>query len=149
MMLWASAIEKGYSAPIWMTYNQAAEIGGQVRKGETGSLVVYAATFTKTVTDENGDAEEKAIPFMKGYTVFNVEQIDGLPGHFYAVYPPPGNAIDRLDAADRAIGHLHGYQSPTQDAGRQPSAAASDYARTLDATARRAPPRGQDRGIDR
>ena len=27
---------------------------------------------------------EREIPFMKGYTVFNVEQIDGLPAQYYA-----------------------------------------------------------------
>ena len=101
MMLWASAVEKGYDAPIWMTYKQAAELGGQVRKGEKGSLVVYAASFTRTVTDEKGDAEEREIPFMKGYTVFNVEQIDGLPGHFYAATPPAGQAVDRLDRLEQ------------------------------------------------
>ena len=84
LMLWAAAMEKGYSCPLWMTYKQAAELGGQVRKGEKGSLVVYANTFTKTGTDDKGAEVETEIPFMKGYTVFNAEQIDGLPAHFYA-----------------------------------------------------------------
>ena len=43
LMLWASAIEKGYNCPLWLTYKQAAELGGQVRKGEKGSL-----SFTPT-----------------------------------------------------------------------------------------------------
>ena len=51
--------------------------------------------------------------------------------------------------AQRAADHLHGYQSPAQDANRQPVAVSSDYARTLDDTARRARQRGTDRGIDR
>lgn len=42
LMLWAAAMEKGYSCPLWLTYKQAAELGGQVRKGEHGALVVYA-----------------------------------------------------------------------------------------------------------
>ena len=37
---------------------------------------------------------------MKGYTVFNAEQVDGLPGHFYATVPPLNNEIERLDAAE-------------------------------------------------
>ena len=94
-MLWASAIEKGYNCPLWLTYKQAAELGGQVRKGEKGSLVVYANTFTKTGTDEQGAEVETEIPFMKGYTVFNAEQIDGLPAHFYATVPPLNNDITR------------------------------------------------------
>ena len=42
LMLWASAMERGFAAPIWMTFKQAHELGGHVRKGEKGSPVVYA-----------------------------------------------------------------------------------------------------------
>jgi antirestriction protein ArdC len=126
LMLWAAAMEKGYSSPIWMTYRQAAEVGGQVRKGEKGSLVVYASSVTKAVSDEKGEAEQKEnkIRFMKGYTVFNVEQIDGLPCHYYAAPPPATNAVERLDVADRffsatkaTIRHGGGqaFYSPGQD----------------------------------
>jgi antirestriction protein ArdC len=101
LMLWSSAIEKGYACPIWLTYKQAAELGGQVRKGEKGSLVVYADTFVRTSTDDQGDTVEREIPFMRGYMVFNVEQIDGLPGHFYAAAPPAANDVSRLDRLER------------------------------------------------
>jgi len=101
LMLWASAIEKGYNYPLWLTYKQAAELGGQVRKGEKGALVVYANTFTKTGTDDKGEEVETEIPFMKGYSVFNAEQIDGLPAHFYATEQPFNNAIERLESAER------------------------------------------------
>src|ERR1700754_2272514 len=47
LLLWAEAVESGYVAPIWMTYKQAAERGGHVRKGEHGSHIVYADRFTK------------------------------------------------------------------------------------------------------
>lgn len=79
LLLWAEAFDRGFRSATWMTYRQAQELGGQVRKGETGSLVVFADRFTKTETDEQGDEIEREIPFMKGYTVFNVEQIDNLP----------------------------------------------------------------------
>ena len=46
LMLWGEALDKGYSAPIWMTYNQAQELGAHVRKGQQGSLVVYANKIT-------------------------------------------------------------------------------------------------------
>ena len=75
-------MEKGYSCPLWLTYKQAAELGGQVRKGEKGSLVVYADTIHQEGTDDKGAAVEIEIPFMKGYTVFNAEQVDGLPAPF-------------------------------------------------------------------
>lgn len=85
IMLWMTAVERGYAAPIWMTFKQALELGGCVRKGEHGSLVVYADTITRTERNEQtGEDAEAIIPFMKGYTVFNVEQIDGLPEHFHA-----------------------------------------------------------------
>lgn len=72
LLLWDSAIMHGFTAPLWMTYKQAQEMGGQVRKGEKGSLVVYANTITKTEQDEaTGEEQEREIPFMKGYTVFN------------------------------------------------------------------------------
>jgi len=101
LMLWAAAMEKGYSCPLWLTYKQASELGGQVRKGEKGSLVVYANRITKTATDDKGADVEIEIPFMKGYTVFNAEQIDGLPAHFYATVQPLNNAIERLDSVER------------------------------------------------
>ena len=85
IMLWAMAEEKGYVAPIWMTYRQAKELGGQVKKGERSSLVVYANTFSKTEVNEDGEEVEHNIPYMKGYSVFNVEQIESLPAHYYAM----------------------------------------------------------------
>ncbi|WP_341857967.1 ArdC-like ssDNA-binding domain-containing protein [Sinorhizobium medicae] len=70
LMLWASAVEKGFAAPLWLTYKQAQELGGQVRKGEKGSPVVYANTVTRSEKDEStGEETERDIPFMKGYTV--------------------------------------------------------------------------------
>lgn len=84
MLLWSEADLKGYTAPIWLTYRQVVPLGAQVRTGEHGSLVVYADRVTKTETNAQGLESEREIAFMKGYTVFNVEQVDGLPGHFYA-----------------------------------------------------------------
>jgi antirestriction protein ArdC len=102
--LWMTAIAKGYSTPIWMTFKQAIDLGGGVRKGEKGSLTVYADRITRTERDETtGDETETAIPFMKGYTVFNCEQIDGLPAHFYAKPAPPCETIPRIARADAFI----------------------------------------------
>ena len=101
LMLWAAASEGGYAAPLWLTYKQAQELGGQVRKGEKGSLVVYANTITKTVEDEGaGEDLEREIPFMKGYTVFNAEQVDGLPAPFYAVQQPALEPVRRIEKAE-------------------------------------------------
>ena len=100
LLLWGEAMAKGYAAPIWMTYKQAQELKANVRKGEKGSLVVYANRITKTETNEAGEDTEREIPFMKGYTVFNVEQVDGLPAHYYAQPENPLPLAERIDAAD-------------------------------------------------
>ena len=125
IMLWAEAVEKGYNAPIWMTFRQAKELGGHVRKGEHGSLVVYANTFHKTETDEDGQEVERDIPFMKGYTVFNVEQIDGLPARYHAMAQAPIlDPVQRIEHAEAFLAHTganvrHGgnraYYAPGSD----------------------------------
>jgi antirestriction protein ArdC len=125
LMLWSAAIEKGYAAPVWMTFKQATELKANVCKGERGSLVVYADKIVHTETDTaTGEEAERAIPFMKGYTVFNVEQIDGLPEHYYAKPAPRIDTIERIDRAEgffagtRAIirhGGTMAYYNVTQD----------------------------------
>jgi antirestriction protein ArdC len=103
LLLWGEAMDKGYAAPIWMTFKQALELEAHVRKGEHGSLVVFANTVTKTETNDNGEDVEREIPFMKGYTVFNVEQIEGLPQHYYAQPENPLPVSERLENADRFL----------------------------------------------
>ncbi|MBN9147760.1 MAG: DUF1738 domain-containing protein [Nitrobacter sp.] len=101
IMLWSEAVAKGFTAPIWMTFKQAQELHAHVRKGEKGSLVVYANTVTRTETDETtGEENERDIPFLKGYTVFNVEQIEGLPAHYYAPAAAPLDPVQRDARAD-------------------------------------------------
>jgi len=107
VMLWAEAEIRGYACPIWMTYRQAADFGGQVRKGEHGALVVYADKITRTDTSETGEEIEQQIPFMKGYIVFNCEQIDGLPARFYAKAGPTLPSLERIAAAERFVAAAH------------------------------------------
>src|SRR2546427_7012041 len=81
VVLWAQAQTKGYSSAFWGTYQQWQELGGQVRKGERGSPVVYWGTYEK----QSGEDDEKSRGlFAKGYTVFNIEQVDNckLPKRF-------------------------------------------------------------------
>jgi antirestriction protein ArdC len=101
LMLWSAAIENGYAAPVWMTFRQAAELGANVRKGEKGSLVVYANKITRTETDgESSEETAHDIHYMKGYTVFNVEQIDRLPDHYYAKPAPRTCTIQRIERVE-------------------------------------------------
>jgi antirestriction protein ArdC len=84
-----------------MTFRQAVELGACVRKGEHGSTVVYASTFTRIGTDgESGEESDQAIPFLKSYTVFNVEQIEGLPAHFHALAEPRLDPVQRIERAE-------------------------------------------------
>jgi antirestriction protein ArdC len=101
VMLWSAAMEKGYAAPQWMTFKQALELNAHVRKGEQGSQVVYASKITRTETnDGTGEESERDIPFMKGYTVFNVEQIEGLPAQFYPKPEPRSEELLRIERAE-------------------------------------------------
>lgn len=66
---------EGYGSRYWMTFRQAKELGGQVRKGERGSLVTFWKPYEKT--DPTTD-EKTILPVLKHYTVFNAEQIEGV-----------------------------------------------------------------------
>jgi antirestriction protein ArdC len=100
LMLWMAAEMQGFATPIWMTFKQAKELGAGVKKGEKGSLVVYADHVTKRETAEDGEEQERDVYFMKGYTVFNVDQIEGLPEHYYATKAPQLDPEERIVAAD-------------------------------------------------
>lgn len=100
VLLWAEAVARGYTAPIWITFRQALALGGHVRKGEHGSTVVYANRITRTESGDDGQDVERQIPFLKAYTVFNVDQVEGLPAQFYAVAEPRLDAAQRIDHAD-------------------------------------------------
>lgn len=105
LLLWTAAMTRGYANPYWMTYRQATELGGQVRKGEKGNLVVHAGTFTpkdgetgEPVT--NSEGEEATRKFLKRYVVFNVEQVDGLD---ISKYPAPAVEMKNRDERDREL----------------------------------------------
>lgn len=81
LILWGAVIEDGWPSQSWLTFRQAIEAGGRVRKGERGRCVVYADRFTPEAEKarvEREGGEAKAIPFLKRFTVFNVAQCDGL-----------------------------------------------------------------------
>ncbi len=102
LSLWASATEQSFAAPIWMTYRQATELGGHVRKGEKGSPVVYANSITRKETDPAaGDDIAHEIHFLKGYTVFNVEQIEGLPAQYTQLATPRLEPMPRIEHAEK------------------------------------------------
>lgn len=93
VLLWIDAEAKGYATPKWITYRQATEAGGQVRKGEKGSQITFLGRIVKH-DEETG--RERAVSFLKGYTVFNISQCDGLD-HRREALPREVNP-DRRDA---------------------------------------------------
>lgn len=107
LCLWASAMAQNFAAPIWMTFKQASELDAHIRKAEKGSLVVYANSITRKETDERtGDEIDREIPFLKGYTVFNVEQIEGLPEIYYAKAVPTRDPVSRIEHAEKFFAAL-------------------------------------------
>lgn len=70
-----------YECPFWLTYRQASEVGGNVRKGEKGFPVVYWNWFPKRVDGKpiiGPDGKPEMVPFLRYYTVFNCEQCEGI-----------------------------------------------------------------------
>ncbi|MBZ9772339.1 ArdC family protein [Mesorhizobium sp. CO1-1-8] len=125
LLLWSEAIARGFTSPIWMTFKQALELGGAVRKGETGSMVVFASRFTRTEADAAGQEVDREIPFLKAYFVFNIAQIDGLPDYYCEHNAEPmRDPVPRIERADRFFANTgavirHGgdsaYFSPATD----------------------------------
>ena len=77
MLLWSC----DFSSPFWLTFNQAKELKGSVRKGEKGTQIVFYKQLidSEKKDDEQTDDAERRAPFVLTYhTVFNVEQCDGL-----------------------------------------------------------------------
>ena len=72
LILWGTAYERGYPTHGWLTYRQANEAGGSVRRGEKGTHIVY----TKLLEPEEEGGEKKRV--LRAYTVFNVAQCEGL-----------------------------------------------------------------------
>lgn len=111
LTLWASAIRGGYPLPRWLTFRQAAEIGGHVRKGEKGTPIVLVKQMTvgdegEDGTDDTGQGAAHRVTFLRYFWVFNVAQVEGLPPHLYAVPEPEpeGERHARTEAFLAALG---------------------------------------------
>lgn len=82
LILWGAVIERGYPSQGWLTFRQAREAGGSVRKGERGTAIVYADRFVPTPERQrarDSGEEPRSVPFLKRFTVFNAAQCEGLP----------------------------------------------------------------------
>ncbi len=109
LLLWGAVIERGFSGQSWLTFRQALSMGGNVRKGERGTTVVYADRFVpedeKRCARETGE-DAQAIPFLKRFTLFNTDQCENLPEDVATAAPPvPTGLIEpRVEALIAATG---------------------------------------------
>lgn len=70
---------QGYESPFWLTFKQAKERGGHVKKGEKSTLIVYWNILRKKERDEvTGELVNKTIPLLRYYRVFNLTQTEGV-----------------------------------------------------------------------
>ena len=106
LILWLTAMDRGYSSPHWMTYEQAKKLGGQVRKGEKSAKVVFYGSVEKEGKDSSGESVTKKIPFLRSYSVFNASQIDGLPERFH----PAAKSVAIADVV--RVPSFEQFQSP-------------------------------------
>src|SRR5882757_1665200 len=123
ILLWL-ARNRGFATPRFLTFKQAQEAGGNVRKGEHGTKVFFVKQLQ--VKDENGgkDADTRLVPMLREYTVFNVDQCESLPDRIRAGKPMRVRNPDTRDSladeflcstgADIREGHGEAYFVPSQ-----------------------------------
>lgn len=126
LILWGAVIERGFRAQRWLTFRQALNAGGHVRRGEKGTVICYADRFTPRGEEERARDEEREarqVAFLKRFTVFNVDQCEGLPEALTRVpeLPAERETIPHADAliaatgADVRIGGSEAFYSPSAD----------------------------------
>jgi antirestriction protein ArdC len=127
VLLALEAQRHSYPRNGWLTYRQASELGGQVRRGEQGSSVVYwrlrqvAAVADVYPTENEHDLPDRVIPLLRFFTVFNVAQIDGLPPELMTVpavtWEPEARAEELLLMSGAVIRHggAQAYYQPGTD----------------------------------
>lgn len=126
LILWAEVTGAGYGSQAWLTYKQAEALGGHVRKGEQGVMVCYADRFTPKAESERAPAdgeEARQIAFLKRFTVFNVDQCEGLPEVLPGIIAPlpereivpHAEALIDATGADFRVGGDRAFYAPNPD----------------------------------
>lgn len=104
MLLWMGAVEKCVNSNRWLTFNQARCAGGRIRRGEKSTLVTLFKPFIEDSSDS--EAEDKLTHssrcFMARFHLFNIEQCENLPEHFYAKKPVLLD-VERIDRAEDVV----------------------------------------------
>ena len=114
LILWAAGLNHGYASPYWLTYKQATERGGQVRKGEHGTRCVFYKPWESQETNKDtGETETVKGAVIKTFTAFNLDQIDGIQAPAKEERPAFQSIEDaeRIMAASPAVIHIGGTQA--------------------------------------
>ncbi len=96
----------GYDSPYWLTYNQAKKLGGHVGKGQKGTPVIFWKwrEFEEEVEGKNGtETRKRSVPFLRYYTVFNLEQIEGLPENKIPEAPTTIKPIEPIEECKKIV----------------------------------------------
>jgi antirestriction protein ArdC len=91
--LWDSMLRNGFLENRFMTYKQAEQANANIRKGSKGTRIIKLVKFA----DKDGDPEIKDRLAVAQYTVFNVEQIDGLPEELAVKLAPLEERLEKAD----------------------------------------------------
>jgi antirestriction protein ArdC len=100
----------GYGSPYWLTFKQAKERHGHVRKGEHGSKVVFWKIGTREVQDDGGATSERTSVVLRYYTVFNVEQCEGI------ATPETVRVVSPIQECERIVCQMPNPPAMEQDA---------------------------------
>ncbi len=106
LILWGAAIGNARTSQRWLTFRQALEAGGAVRKGERGTGVVFANRFIPEAEQARAAAigeDARSVPFLKRFTLFNLDQIDGLDPARLALEPAPLPECEAVPVAEALI----------------------------------------------
>ncbi|MDB5342406.1 MAG: traC [Schlesneria sp.] len=100
LTLWMSSELQGFVSPFWMTFKQALELGGHVKKGEHGSPVVYASTFKKKEESDDGQETKRKFRSSRNTRSFVPTSVKVCRIIFYATVTPPTEMLPRIEQAD-------------------------------------------------
>lgn len=96
LWLWMMADAAGHSSPFWLTYRQAQLQGGQVRKGERGTVAIFYTQYRRQPEQQDDSEPDGGVRrVLKSFTVFNACQIEGLSTHFFPASRPAWGATAR------------------------------------------------------
>lgn len=110
MLLRLAADRHRLASKYWGTFRQWQQVGGRVKRrpedvkeGQWGTQIVIWLPITKTEVNEDGDEEENKFFFLKSFTVFNADQVDGVD-HLQSNVDDTANDSDEpYDRADQLI----------------------------------------------